>query len=400
MSSATPPKYRVSQLVGAIGALITGQFDDVWVEGEVTGFKPAARGHWYFSLRDPESDAVIACAMFARENAAVRKPPRDGEKVLLRGGVDVYAPRGSFSLIVRRMELTGAGELARRLEELKQKLAAEGCFDPRNKVPLPAYPRAIGVATSPTGAALQDIRRVLGQRWPGLPLYVAPCRVQGDGAAEEIAAAVTLLDDHGKSDVILVGRGGGSAEDLFCFNEEVVVRAVARCRTPIVSCVGHEIDTTLCDHAADLRAATPSHAAEKVVPVRAELSQWVQDRRLRLSRAMQRRVTVLRDRLKRVRLQHPKQRIDRARTRADELDDRLRKAMARVAKRKRDRAEAAARHLDALSPLRVLDRGYALVQRDGLAVTDAATLKAGDTVEARFAKGRATLQVKRTSGMF
>ncbi len=393
-------KYQVAELVGEIGELIGGEFGDIWVEGEVSGFKPAARGHWYFSLRDPASDAVIACAMFARENAAVKKPPRDGEKVLLRGGVDVYAPRGSFSLIVRRMELTGAGELARRLEELRLKLAGEGLFDPARKKPLPPWPRALGIATSPTGAALQDILRVMGQRWPGLPVYLAPCRVQGEGAAEEIAAAVRLLDAHGGSDVILVGRGGGSAEDLFCFNEEVVVRAVAGCRTPIVSCVGHEVDTTLCDFAADFRAATPSHAAEKVVPVHAEIAGWVAEQDDRLVQAMQRRVRALRDRLTRVRLQHPRQRIERGRLRADELESRTRAAVARILARKRDRAGAAARHLDALSPLRVLDRGYALVQREGSAVADAAVLKPGDQLEARFAKGRATLTVKRTSALF
>ncbi len=397
---STPAKYQVGELVAEIGDLLGEAYGDIWVEGEVSGFKVAARGHWYFSLKDPETDAVIACAMFARENTSVRKPPRDGEKVLVRGGVDVYAPRGSFSLIVRRMELTGAGELARRLEELRQKLAAEGLFDPATKRPLPAYPRAVGIATSPTGAALQDILRVMGQRWPGMPVYLAPCRVQGEGAAEEIAAAVDLLNEHGKADVLLVGRGGGSAEDLFCFNEEVVVRAVARSRIPIVSCVGHEVDTTLADFAADLRAATPSHAAEKVVPVRAELQRWVADRDARLTAAMQRRVRMLRERLTRVRVQHPRQRIERARLRADELDERIRLAIARILARKRDRSTAAARHLDALSPLRVLDRGYALVQRDGLAVTDAAALKAGDQVEARFAKGRATLTVKRTSGLF
>ncbi len=393
-------KYQVSELVGEIGELIGGEFGDIWVEGEVTGFKPAARGHWYFSLRDPASDAVIACAMFARENSSVKKPPRDGEKVLLRGGVDVYAPRGSFSLIVRRMELTGAGELARRLEELRLKLAGEGLFDPARKRPLPAWPRAVGIATSPTGAALQDVLRVMGQRWPGLPVYLAPCRVQGEGAAEEIAAAVQLLDAHGGSDVILVGRGGGSAEDLFCFNEEVVVRAVAGCRTPIVSCVGHEVDTTLCDFAADVRAATPSHAAETVVPVRSEILSWVNEQSVRLAQAMQRRVRALRDRLIRVRLQHPRQRIERGRLRADELEARTRAAIARIHARKRDRVAAAARHLDALSPLRVLDRGYALVQREGSAVTDAAVLRPGDQLEARFAKGRATLTVKRTSALF
>lgn len=393
-------KYQVGELVGEIGELLGGEYGDIWVEGEVSGFKVAGRGHWYFSLKDPENEAVIACAMFARENASIRKPPKEGEKVLLRGGVDVYAPRGSFSLIVRRLELTGAGELARKLEELRLKLQSEGLFDPSRKRPIPTYPRAVGIATSPTGAVLHDILRVMRQRWPGMPVYFAPCKVQGEGAAESIAAAVKLLNDHGGSDVLLVGRGGGSAEDLFCFNEELVVRALASSRIPVISCVGHETDTTLADFGADLRAATPSHAAEKVAPVKADLVEWVGERNDRLAGAMQRRVRLLRERLNRVRLQHPKQRIARARQRSDELEGRIRAAIARITAKKRDRAVAAGRHLDALSPLKILDRGYALVQREGAAVTDAATLKAGDVVEARFAKGRAQLTVKKTSGLF
>jgi exodeoxyribonuclease VII large subunit len=393
-------KFSVGELVGEINDLLRSEFTDIHVEGEVSGFKPAASGHWYFSLKDPEGDAVISCAMFRGDNSRVKKAPREGEKVLVFGSVDVYAPRGTFSLKVRRLELTGAGELARRLEELRQRLADEGLFDPAKKRPLPAYPRVIGVATSPTGAALQDILRVLGQRWPGLPVVLAGCKVQGEGAAEEVAAAVRRLNDDGRADVILVGRGGGSAEDLFCFNEEVVVRAIAGSRIPTVSCVGHEIDVTLSDFAADWRAATPSHAAERVVPVRAEVAAWVDERAERLRAAMERRVRVLRDRLARVRLQHPRQRIERGRQRADELDERLRAAVARGLQRRRDRAVAAGRHLDALSPLRVLDRGYALVQREGEAVTDAAALRVGDVLDARFAKGRATLVVRQKVGLF
>jgi exodeoxyribonuclease VII large subunit len=393
-------RYSVGRLVGEINSLLREAFTDIWVEGEVSGFKPAASGHWYFSLKDPESEAVISCAMFRGDNSRVRKPPREGEKVLVHGSVDVYAPRGTFSLKIRRLELTGAGELARRLEELRARLAQEGLFDPSRKRELPAYPRAIGVATSPTGAALQDILRVLGQRWPGLPVYLAPCRVQGDGAAAEIAAAVRLLNQDGRADVLLIGRGGGSAEDLFCFNEEVVVRAIAESRIPTVSCVGHEVDVTLSDFAADWRAATPSHAVERVVPVRDEVAGWVEERATRLRGAMERRVRLARERLVRVRLQHPRQKIERGRQRADELDERLRAAIARGLKRRRERTDAATRHLDALSPLRVLDRGYALVQREGLAVTDAATLRPGDVVDARFAKGRATLVVKGKSGLF
>jgi exodeoxyribonuclease VII large subunit len=338
--------------------------------------------------------------MFAFANRSVKLRPKDGDVVLLRGGIDVYAPRGSFSLKVKRLEHTGAGELAAKLEALKRKLAAEGLFDQANKIEMPTYPRAIGVATSPTGAALQDIIRVVHGRWPGLPIFVAGCRVQGDGAAAEVAAAVKLLDESGRCDVILVGRGGGSAEDLFAFNEEVVVRAVARCVTPIVSCVGHEVDHSLCDLAADIRAATPSHAAELVTPEREELSFWIDGKLRQMCFAMVRRIQFARDRLKRVRLQHPRQRIERGRMRADELDDRLRKAVARLLHRRRERLESRVGKLDALSPLKVLDRGYAIALAEGRAISDGSTLKVGDPIELRFARGRADVVVKRTRGLF
>ncbi len=390
-------KYTVAGLVGEINDILTGEFDDVWVEGEVGGFKVAASGHWYFALKDQDQDAVIQCAMFAGSNRGVRQRPKDGDVVLLRGSIDVYAPRGSFSLKVRRLEYTGSGELARKLELLRQKLAAEGLFDVAKKRPLPTYPRAVGVVTSPTGAALQDILRVMDARWPGLPVYIAPCKVQGDGAAREIAAAIELVNRHGKADVILVGRGGGSAEDLFCFNEELVVRAVAASRIPTVSCVGHEVDTTLCDFAADVRAATPSNAAEIVTPERDALVAWVEERHGRLVSAASRRVRVLREQVAKIRLQHPRQRIERGRMRNDELDERLRATIARIVDRRKDRVRAAARHLDALSPLKVLDRGYAIALHEGRAVTDASTLKAGDDVELRLARGRAHVAVKRTA---
>lgn len=393
-------KYSVGALIAEINGLLSGEFEDIWVEGEVSGFKAVGSGHWYFSLKDPTTDAVVSCAMFAFANKSVRTRPKDGDVVLLRGGIDVYAPRGSFSIKVKRLEHTGAGELAAKLEALKRKLAAEGLFDPAKKVELPPYPRAIGVATSPTGAALQDIIRVVRGRWPGMPIYVAGCRVQGDGAAREVAAAVKLLDESGKCDVVLVGRGGGSAEDLFAFNEEVVVRAVAACVTPIVSCVGHEVDHSLCDLAADIRAATPSHAAELVVPEQEELSVWVDGQLKRMCFAVLRRIKVGRDKLARVRLQHPRQRIERGRMRADELDERIRKAMARWMLRRRERLESRVGKLDALSPLKVLDRGYAITMKDGVAIVDSTQLKVGDAVELRFARGRADAVIKRTRGLF
>ncbi len=384
-------RFTVSELTGEIAALLGGSFGDVEVEGEISGFKAHGSGHWYFCLKD--GDAVLNCAMFRGHNVRVRRPPRDGDRVLARGGVDVYPPRGTYSLVVRQLQPVGAGDLLRRLEELKARLAAQGLFDPARKRPLPPVPRAIGVATSPTGAAFQDIVRVVRQRFPAMPIFLAPCRVQGEGAAAEIARAVALLDAHGKSDVIIVGRGGGSAEDLWCFNEEVVVRAVVASRTPVVSAVGHEVDVSLSDLAADVRAATPSHAAELVTPVRAELAAFVDEMHERLHLAMRRRIASLRDRLARVRLLHPRQRVERGRMRLDELDERLREAALRLLVVRRAKLAGAARHLEVLSPLSVLVRGYAIVTREGVAITDAAALSAGDTLDVRLARGAVEARV-------
>jgi exodeoxyribonuclease VII large subunit len=378
-------RYTVSQITAAIGEALEAEFSDTTVEGEVSGFKAHGSGHWYFSLKDGQ--AVLNCAMFRNDNAKVRRAPRDGDKLACRGGIDVYAPRGSYSLIVRKLEATGEGDLLRKLAELRERLRAEGLFDSKRKRPLPTYPRAIGVATSPTGAAFADILRVVRGRFPGLTIYLAPCRVQGEGAAAEIVAALRLLQAHGRSDVIIVGRGGGSAEDLWCFNEEAVVRAVAASAIPTVSAVGHEVDTALTDFAADVRAATPSHAAELVTPEGAALEAWLFEHQARLRAAAAQRVRRGRERLAAVRLQHPRQRVERGRMRCDELAERLAAAVERYASRRRDRLTAAARHLDALSPLKVLDRGYAIALRDGVPVRDAHALSTGDRLDLRLAVG-------------
>lgn len=430
-------RLSVSALTEKVAGLLEGQLAELCVEGEVSGFKLHSSGHWYFSLKDAQ--AVVACAMFRGDNQRLRRTPREGEKVVVWGGLSVYPPRGSYSLVVRRIEAAGMGELQRRLWELRQKLAAEGLFDPARKRRLPAFPTAVGIATSPTGAALQDILRVVRQRFPGMPLYLAPCRVQGEGAAEEVARAIELLNRHGKAGVLIVGRGGGSAEDLWAFQEEVVVRAVAASRIPTVSAVGHEVDVSLCDLAADVRAATPSHAAELVTPVRAELLATVDALRDRLVHALQRRVRVLRDRVTRTRLLHPRQALARARMRCDELDDRLVGAMqrrmniahervarqrvpelglrvlwlrmrveelearlgpavSRLVARRRERLRAGARGLDALSPLAVLDRGYSIA-RVGERVLRSVTMVApGDRVEVQVADGSLATEVRAVRG--
>jgi exodeoxyribonuclease VII large subunit len=386
-------RFTVSELTGEIAAILGGSFQDIEVAGEVSGFKAHGSGHWYFCLKD--GDAVLACAMFRNNNARVRRPPRDGDRVFARGSVDVYPPRGTYSLVVRQLQAAGDGDLLRRLEELRARLGAEGLFDPSRKRALPRFPRAIGVATSPTGAAFQDILRVVRQRFAGMPIYLAPCKVQGDGAAEDVARAIALLNRHGKSDVLIVGRGGGSAEDLWAFNEEVVVRAVVASAIPVVSAVGHEVDVALSDLAADVRAATPSHAAELVTPVRDALAELLDEYAGRLRAAMTRRLATLRDRLDRVRLVHPRQKVERARIRCDELDERLREAALRGLVFRRARLASAARHLDALSPLAVLVRGYAIVTREGVAVSDAAALHPGDRLDLRLSHGEIEAEVLR-----
>ncbi len=383
----------VSQLTQALSDVVHERFGTVRVEGEVGRITVARSGHWYLNLKD--EGAVLDAAVFRGANQRMSWRPREGDKVVATGELSIYAPRGSYSLIVRRLERAGAGDLLARLEEMKRKLAAEGLFAPERKRPLPAVPRAVGVVTSATGAALRDILRVADGRWPGLPIYLAPCLVQGDGAAAQIAAAIRLMEAHGKADVIIVGRGGGSAEDLWAFNEEPVVRAVAACAIPVVSAVGHETDTSLCDLAADLRAATPSHAAELVVPEREGLVALVRDLRERLSLASARQLERKRQRVQAIKLRDPRRRVIEARMRADDLDARLRRAAALRIERGRSAVELKAARLRALSPLAVLDRGYAIALREGRAIRDVAELSAGERVELRLARGSAELRVER-----
>ncbi len=388
-----PATLTVSQLTQALSDVVHELFGSVRVEGEVGRITFARSGHWYLSLKD--EGAVLDAAVFRGTNSRMSWRPREGDKVVATGELSVYAPRGSYSLIVRRLERAGAGDLRARLEQLKRALAAEGLFAPERKRPLPAVPRAVGVVTSPTGAALQDILRVIDERWPGLPVYLAPCLVQGDGAAAQIAAGIRLVEAHGKADVLIVGRGGGSAEDLWAFNEEPVVRAVAACGIPVISAVGHETDTSLCDLAADLRAATPSHAAELAVPERDGLLLLVQELQERMRGAAARQVERKRQRLEAMKLRDPRRRVVEARMRADELDAQLRRAVALRVERGRAAVELQAARARALSPLAVLDRGYAIALHQGRAVRDASTLKAGDPVELRLARGGAELRVER-----
>ncbi|HVU28160.1 MAG TPA: exodeoxyribonuclease VII large subunit [Verrucomicrobiae bacterium] len=250
----------VSELTGQIRALLEKQIGSIWVGGEVTNFRAQSSGHIYFTLKDANSQ--IACVLFRGESVPHRDLISDGQKILVQGDVTVYEARGQYQIIVRAVELQGVGALQIQFEKLKQKLATEGLFAPERKRPLPKYPQRIGLVTSPTGAAIRDVLHVVRRRNPSLEIILAPCRVQGDGAAKEIAGAIRLLNEFGKLDLILVTRGGGSLEDLWAFNEEIVARAIFESGIPVVSAVGHEIDFTIADFVADFRAATPSAAAE------------------------------------------------------------------------------------------------------------------------------------------
>ena len=381
----------VSELLGSVKSVLH-DFGSLAVVGEIGQLNRHRSGHWYFTLVDDQG--TLNSVIFRGDNQRLGWSPQAGDEVTLIGGLDLYAPQGKLSFIARRIEASGAGARARALEAMKQKLAGEGLFDPERKQALPTLPKAIGIATSPSGAALQDILQVLERRYPDIPVYLAGCRVQGEGAAEEVAAALALLCAHGQAEVIIVGRGGGSAEDLWAFNEEVVVRAVAAATVPVVSAVGHETDHSLCDLAADLRAPTPSAAAELVVPEQLALVALVEDLEERLGVAVERSVGRKRERLQDLRLLHPGQRLVRVREQTGALRLRLVRAGHRQLEHSQAGLRTSAARLEALSPLAVLTRGYAIVTREGRAVLGAEELSPGEDLDLRFSRGSAVVRVQ------
>ena len=385
----------------------------VTVRGEVSGFKHhLATGHWYFSLKDPE--AAVSCVMFRQSTLKARLRPQDGDMVLADGYVDVYAPQGKYQLYVTGLRSAGLGEMYIRLEELKRKLAAEGLFDPGRKKPLPLVPRKVAVVTSRSGAALHDILNVSGMRCPSVPIVLIPVTVQGAGAGKEIAAGIRKADAETDADVIIVARGGGSAEDLWCFNDEEVARAAAACRKPVVSGVGHEVDTTLCDLAADVRASTPSNAAEIVFPDRRELKGRVDLIREGLVRArtgcLRQAELRVRDALRRLEALSPEKRISLLISRKEMAKLRLvngiriameareallketrSKLLQSAAERLRNGEHAAAKlreRLTAVNPLAVMERGFALVyDPEEKLITRAAEARKKDEMILQFTDG-------------
>lgn len=388
--------YTVGRLNAEARQLLEGGLPPLWVEGEISNFASPSSGHWYFTLKD--RDAQIRCAMFRSANSRVGFRPRDGQQLLLRGRVSLYEPRGDYQLIGELMEDAGEGALRREFERLKAKLAAAGVFDEALKRPLPTMPKRIAVVTSPTGAAVRDVLHILARRFPPAQVLVIPTPVQGAAATESIIAALDSASRRGDCEVIILTRGGGSIEDLWCFNDERVAHAIRRAAVPVVTGIGHEIDFTIADFAADVRAPTPSGAAELVVPdrrtlltglagIQARLRQLATQR---LARANE-RFNVLAQRLTRA---HPGARLQQQTQRLDELDLRLRRAWDNALTRAGQRLQLAQRGLDAISPLATLERGYAIVTRaDGSVLQDAAEVRTGDEIEARLKRGSVRARV-------
>lgn len=429
--------YTVSRLNREVRALMEGSFALIWIEGELSNVARPSSGHLYFSLKD--AHAQVRGAMFRNRNRHLRFRPEDGSQILVRARVSLYEPRGEYQLVVEHMEEAGDGALRRAFEELKERLAAEGLFAAEHKRPVPALPRRIGVLTSPTGAAIRDILSVLRRRFPAIPVLVYPVPVQGEGAAEQIAAAVRRADQRGECDVLLLARGGGSLEDLWAFNGEVLARAIYDCTLPVVSGVGHEVDVTIADLVADYRAPTPSAAAEHLSPDRDEWLQKLAHTARRLERGTRAHLEQSAQRLRwlvgRLQQQHPGVRLRHHIQRLDELEQRLVRAqdhqlrhgtarlarahallarhtpsdrIARLREQQTDlerrlvgaarlrlercnqRLATLSRSLDAVSPLATLDRGYAIVsqEEDGAILRRAGDTTPGEQVRARLARGQ------------
>lgn len=404
--------YHVSELTRAIKNALEGTFGDVWVEGELSNLRQPSSGHSYFTIKD--ETAQIQAVMFRSAQRSLKFKPADGVSVRAFGQVSVYERSGQYQIVVRLMEDAGEGALQAAFEKLKKKLLQEGLFDETRKRPLPLLPRHIGVVTSPTGAAIRDILKVISRRFPNLHVVIAPVKVQGESAAAEIAEAIQLLNQLGGLDVLIVGRGGGSLEDLWCFNEEIVARAIAASTIPVISAVGHEIDFTISDFVADVRAPTPSAAAEQVVGLKESFERHVADLSTALIRTLRQGLLEVKTRLASAQSSYvftePRNIARQFKQQMRELElriqhsvgDRLRQDQQRI-----DDAGASISHvihssvqlrahemhrfqaqLRALNPLAVLDRGYSITHdADGRVLTSVAGLKRGRHVSTRLATG-------------
>jgi exodeoxyribonuclease VII large subunit len=418
-ASGQPRVYTVTELTRLIRGELESAFQTVCVEGELSNVRMPASGHCYFTIKD--AGAQIRAVVWRSDLRGLAFTPKDGLLVRAQGSLTVYERDGSYQIVVRRMEEGGKGSLQAAFEALKRKLAEEGLFDPARKKALPLLPRHIGIVTSPTGAAIRDMLTILGRRFPNLHVVIAPARVQGAGAAEDIAAALDLLNRRGGVEAIIVGRGGGSLEDLWCFNEEAVARAVARSAIPVISAVGHETDFTICDFVADLRAPTPSAAAELVVGRKEEFLEELSNRSRAMNRLLKQAwleargrfaavaksyvfrepahaVSVYRQKIEQWRMQsrHLLERHFRDRQqRADDLAMRMTHAVRMEAATRVQQIKGLERQLAAYNPLAVLQRGYSITFTAGGRVVRAANeVKPGDRVRTRLGRGEFGAEVR------
>ncbi len=388
----TEQLLSVSELTEQIKAELEGTFQKVAVSGEICNFSRPQSGHCYFTLKD--ESAQIRAVIWRSTAARLRFDLHDGLEVVCRGSLDVYLARGTYQLVINEIQPKGMGALELALRQLQAKLAGEGLFAAERKRALPRFPRQIAVITSPSGAAIRDFLEVLRRRWRGVHVWILPVRVQGTGAGQEIVKAFeTVNRHHARIDCAVVARGGGSLEDLWTFNEERVVRALASCRVPVISAIGHEIDVTLCDLVADVRALTPSEAAERVVPTEEEVRAVLLQRQRRLAVALRRRALLARTHLNHLEshriFRRPFDRVHELARQLDELSMRTSRAGRQHLGFARNQIERCSGHLETLSPLGVLARGYSITERteDGSLVRDAESLKIGASFRTRLARG-------------
>lgn len=390
----TSEPIAVSELVYCLQELIEDNFFQVVVQGELSNVSRPASGHLYFTLKDRK--AQLRCAMFRSHARMLKFATQEGMAVICRGRVSVYPQRGDLQLVVEGIEPEGIGSLQLAFEQIRAKLEAEGLFAEERKKSLPAFPATIGLVTSATGAAIQDILQILRRRAVGVRILLRSVRVQGEGAAAEIAKGIADLNRDSRVDVIIAGRGGGSKEDLWAFNEEIVARAIAASKCPVISAVGHETDITIADLVADLRAPTPSAAAELVVKNRLDLEQHLDHLMLRLGRQMQWHVNLMSTRVAGLekRLKTPLQLFQSQQLAVQQLQQRLSNAMRHLCENRHHQLNQLAGRLNALSPLAILDRGYAIVQKEGQLVTATHQVVCGDELDVRLTDG--CLKVKTT----
>lgn len=385
---ATP--LTVTELTMNLKSILEDAFPEVLVKGEVTNWRPAASGHVYFSLKDAQ--AVLPAVLWRTYAQKVRFKVQDGMEVVASGRIDLYAPHGKYQLVAASLDPVGAGAAALALEQLRKKLAAEGLFDPLRKRPIPMLPRRVGIVTSPTGQAVRDLLKNILRRNPRAWVTLRPVRVQGETAAAEVAAAIADLNEAGV-EVIVVGRGGGSAEDLGAFNDEAVARAIAGSAAPVVSAVGHEGDWSIADEVADLRVSTPTAAAEMVAPLLDQVLRDLGAHRARLDEGLRARLDLARERVDslagRHALRRPEDRVRDLAQRADELRRRVDAGVRVGAARLRERLAAASGLVESVSPLKVLARGFSVTTREGSTapLLDARSLRPGDRLATRFATG-------------